>query len=113
MKLVVTRPARKSGSSSTAARNGRLELTPRMRNSAMARRARLVAQGVALVLVALIWLGSNQLANFDSALIGYAVGIVALTYAVVMRYAPTAALRPLTGAGGRCSASTAGSSARP
>ncbi len=50
-------------------------------------RERLIGGMAALVLVALIWLGSNQLANFDSALIGYAVGIVALTYAVVMRYA--------------------------
>ena len=41
----------------------------------------------ALVLVGLIWAGSNGLANFDSALIGYAVGIVALTYAIVGRYA--------------------------
>lgn len=29
-------------------------------------------------------MGSNRLDNFDSALIGYAVGIVALTYAVVI-----------------------------
>ena len=46
----------------------------------------LIAGAAALVLVALIWLGSNGLTNFDSALIGYAVGIVALTYAVVARY---------------------------
>ncbi|HXH58174.1 hypothetical protein [Iamia sp.] len=41
----------------------------------------------ALVLLGLIWAGSSGLANFDSALIGYAVGIVALTYAIVARYA--------------------------
>ena len=39
------------------------------------------------VVVALIWLGSNRLYNFDSALVGYAVAIVALTFAIVMRYA--------------------------
>lgn len=47
----------------------------------------LVGALAALVLLALIWAGSNGLANFDSALIGYAVGIVALTYAIVARYA--------------------------
>ena len=41
----------------------------------------------AVLLIGLIWAGSNALANFDSALIGYAVGIVALTYAIVSRYA--------------------------
>jgi hypothetical protein len=46
-----------------------------------------IGGGAAAVLVVLIWLGSNGLANFDSALIGYAVGIVALTYAIVARYA--------------------------
>ncbi|MBK5221718.1 MAG: MFS transporter [Acidimicrobiia bacterium] len=47
-----------------------------------------VVGGVAaLGLMVLIWAGSNQLANFDSALIGYAVGIVALTFAIVSRYA--------------------------
>lgn len=40
-----------------------------------------------VLLVVLIYLGSNGLSNFDSALIGYAVGIVALTFAVVYRYA--------------------------
>lgn len=50
-------------------------------------RERLIGGAAALVLVALIWAGSNGLANFDSALIGYAVGIVALTYAIVARYA--------------------------
>ena len=39
MKLVVTRPARKSGSSSSAIRNGMLVATPRIRNSVTARRA--------------------------------------------------------------------------
>lgn len=39
------------------------------------------------LLMVAIYLGSNGLANFDSALIGYAVGIVALTYAIVYRYA--------------------------
>ncbi|HSK89982.1 MAG TPA: hypothetical protein VK875_01590 [Euzebyales bacterium] len=42
----------------------------------------LAASGVIL----LIWLGSNRLYNFDSALIGYAVAIVALTFAIVARY---------------------------
>ncbi len=41
----------------------------------------------AIVLIVLIYFGSNGLANFDSALIGYAVGVVALTYAIVGRYA--------------------------
>ena len=50
-------------------------------------RERLIGGVAALLLVALIWAGSQGLANFDSALIGYAVGIVALTYAVVARYA--------------------------
>ena len=39
MKLVVTPPAAKSGSSSTACRNGMFVATPRIRNSASARRA--------------------------------------------------------------------------
>ena len=43
MNEVVTRPARKSGSSSTACRKGMLVATPRMRNSATARRARSTA----------------------------------------------------------------------
>lgn len=47
----------------------------------------LVGALAALMLVALIWAGSNGLDNFDSALIGYAVGVVALTYAIVGRYA--------------------------
>ena len=40
MNDVVTRPARKSGSSTTACRNGMFVDTPRIRNSASARRAR-------------------------------------------------------------------------
>ncbi|CAM5443046.1 hypothetical protein SGRIM128S_09673 [Streptomyces griseomycini] len=40
MNDVVTCPAWKSGSSSTACRNGMFVATPRMRNSATARRAR-------------------------------------------------------------------------
>ncbi|HSK95736.1 MAG TPA: hypothetical protein VK891_03885, partial [Euzebyales bacterium] len=40
----------------------------------------------------LIWLGSNQLYNFDSALVGYAVAIVALTFAIVARYSRWLAL---------------------
>src|SRR3546814_10820394 len=47
----------------------------------------LIGGAAAAGLVVLIYAGSNGLANFDSALIGYAVGIVALTYAVVSRYA--------------------------
>lgn len=43
MNAVVTPPARKSGSSSTACRNGMFVRTPRMRNSARARRARATA----------------------------------------------------------------------
>ncbi len=43
MNAVVIRPAWKSGSSRTAARNGRFVETPRMRNSAIARRARRTA----------------------------------------------------------------------
>ena len=43
MNDVVTRPAAKSGSSSTACRKAMLVVTPRMRNSATARRARCTA----------------------------------------------------------------------
>jgi hypothetical protein len=43
MNEVVTRPAMNSGSSSTACRNGMFVATPRMRNSATARRARATA----------------------------------------------------------------------
>lgn len=50
-------------------------------------RERIIGASATVTLVGLIWLGSNRLDNFDSALIGYAVGIVALTYAVVTRYA--------------------------
>ena len=39
------------------------------------------------LLIVLIVAGSQGLANFDSALIGYAVAIVALTFAIVARYA--------------------------
>ena len=59
MKLVVTRPARKSGSSSTAARNGRFVATPRMRNSATARRARRTA-------FAKVWLLQVSLTSMES-----------------------------------------------
>lgn len=46
-----------------------------------------LAGGVAAAgVLLLIWLGSNQLYNFDSALVGYAVAIVALTFAIVARY---------------------------
>ena len=46
-----------------------------------------VAGGVAAgVLLVMIWAGSLALSTFDSALIGYAVAIVALTFAVVSRY---------------------------
>ena len=51
------------------------------------RSSHIIGGAAAAVLVVLIYAGSNGLANFDSALIGYAVGIVALTYAVVARYA--------------------------
>ena len=43
MKEVETSPAMKSGSSRTACRKGMLVLTPRIRNSARARRARATA----------------------------------------------------------------------
>jgi hypothetical protein len=46
----------------------------------------LYGAAAAAIVITLIYLGSNGLANFDSALIGYAVAIVALTYAVVSRY---------------------------
>ena len=45
MNDVVTRPARKSGSLTTAIRNGMFVDTPRIRNSASARRARATAVG--------------------------------------------------------------------
>jgi len=48
---------------------------------------RVPAAAAVAVLIVLIYFGSNGLTNFDSALIGYAVGIVALTYAIVGRYA--------------------------
>lgn len=41
----------------------------------------------ALVLIAAIWAGSLGFKYFDSALVGYAVAITALTFAVVARYA--------------------------
>ena len=47
----------------------------------------LIGAVAAALLMLAIYLGSNGLDNFDSALIGYAVGIVALTFAVVNRYA--------------------------
>lgn len=47
----------------------------------------LIGVAAAAVVVVLVYLGSHGLRNFDSALIGYAVGIVALTFAVVYRYA--------------------------
>jgi hypothetical protein len=40
----------------------------------------------AALLILLIWAGSQALLTFDSALVGYAVAVVALTYAVVARY---------------------------
>ena len=40
----------------------------------------------AVVLAALIWLGSRNLRNFDAALIGYAAATVFLAFAVVYRY---------------------------
>lgn len=46
----------------------------------------LLGGAAALFLMFLIWLGSNGLDNFDSALIGYAAGIVSLAFAVVTRY---------------------------
>lgn len=47
---------------------------------------RVVPASAAAILLFLIWAGSNRLDNFDSALIGYAVGIVALTYAIGAQY---------------------------
>lgn len=58
--------------------------------------ASLAGLGAVMVLVALIYVGSQGLATFDSALIGYAVAIVALAYAVVDRYARWLAM-PSTG----------------
>lgn len=49
-------------------------------------RGHLLGGLAALGLVVLIVAGSNGLRNFDSALVGYAVAITALTYAVVARY---------------------------
>lgn len=46
-----------------------------------------VGAAAAALLVVAIGLGSNGFAYFDSALIGYAVAVVALTFAVVARYA--------------------------
>ncbi|WP_370324220.1 MFS transporter [Euzebya sp.] len=50
-------------------------------------RETLVGGVAAAVLIAVIYAGSRALTTFDSALIGYAVAIVALTFAVVARYA--------------------------
>jgi hypothetical protein len=50
-------------------------------------REKLWGVGAAALLVLAIYVGSTGLDNFDSALVGYAVGIVALTYAIVARYA--------------------------
>lgn len=52
-----------------------------------AARQQLLGAAAASVLVALIVVGSNGLENFDSALVGYAVAVAALTYAIVARYA--------------------------
>lgn len=41
----------------------------------------------ACVLIAAVWAGSVGFRYFDSALIGYAVAIAALTFAIVTRYA--------------------------
>lgn len=51
----------------------------------------LVAAGL---LTVVIWAGSLGLTTFDSALIGYAVAIVTLTYAVVARYSRWLAMPP-------------------
>lgn len=50
-------------------------------------RVRFAGAIAAVGLLFLIWLGSERLHQFDSALIGYMVAIVALTFAVVARYA--------------------------
>jgi hypothetical protein len=47
----------------------------------------LIGGGAAAVLILAIYAGSLGLTTFDSALVGYAVAIVALTFAVVARYA--------------------------
>lgn len=47
--------------------------------------ASVLASAAALLLVAAIYLGSRGLRNFDSALVGYAVAIVFLTFGVVYR----------------------------
>ncbi|HZP43151.1 MAG TPA: MFS transporter [Candidatus Binatia bacterium] len=46
-----------------------------------------LAAGVGIVLVLLIWAGSRGLADFDSALIGYAVGTVVAATGITYRYA--------------------------
>ncbi|HWO71671.1 MAG TPA: MFS transporter [Actinomycetota bacterium] len=48
--------------------------------------ASVAASAAALLLVAAIYLGSRGLRNFDSALVGYAVAVVFLTFGVVYRY---------------------------
>lgn len=53
----------------------------------MTLRDTLVGGLAAGALILFIWAGSNALYNFDSALVGYAVAIVALTFAIVARYA--------------------------
>jgi hypothetical protein len=50
-------------------------------------RVRVVGLAAAVLLVAAIWLGSRGFREFDSALIGYAVAVVALTFAIVASYA--------------------------
>ena len=50
-------------------------------------RVRFAGAIAAVGLLFLIWLGSERLHQFDSALIGYMVAVVALTFAVVARYA--------------------------
>lgn len=50
-------------------------------------RVRAWGLAAAVVLAFLIWLGSERFHVFDSALIGYTVAVVALTFAVVARYA--------------------------
>ena len=52
----------------------------------MGLRDSLVGGVAAALLMVLIWAGSLALTTFDSALIGYAVAVVALTFAIVARY---------------------------
>ena len=63
------------------------EPTARQPDQLLGLRESVIGGVAAGALTVAIWAGSLRLTTFDSALVGYAVAIVALTFAVVARYA--------------------------